>query len=175
MRARGPVGLMLVFLLSGAAGGLGAQSAAGDLDRNGQLRWAELEAFQRSLHGRVVYRHNRDSLAPHVFLAVGGGDCEDWANLTVAFVRYWGWEATVSAWLDQRSGHAVALVRSPLPTPAGYRTVNLGLIAGNGVYADPGPWVPVDYEVVGGFSSAISPGMTFAYVIEPETTYGRPM
>lgn len=92
---------------------LEALYAGADTDRDGYLTWREIQGFQRLLLRRYNYRNNATALRPDDFIALGGGDCEDWALVTCGLLRYWGWTGYVGAFYPPMggNGHAVCLVR----------------------------------------------------------------
>jgi hypothetical protein len=95
-------------------------------------------------------------LRPDEFMAQGGGDCDDWAELTCGLLRYWGWDPYVGCFASpsRDTGHAVCLVRAT-GVPAGFLfyTVTEGSVRGGRI--PEGRYVPVDYEVVGGITNAM--------------------
>lgn len=150
--------------------------ASADLDRSGTLSWHELHVFQRRLVEDYQYLRNSMALSPDLFLYEGGGDCEDWALMTVALARYWGWDAYVAGFFDSRSGHALALVRSPDPVPDYYFSWDIrGARTLKGDRVPDGRYVPVDYDFVGGFSSALRAGMELRHYMNPDRMYGVSM
>jgi len=152
--------------------------AGADTDRDGYLCWKEIEEFQGKLASRYQYRHNTTALRPDEFLARGGGDCEDWALVTCGLLRYWGWDGYVAALFPPGGGdgHALCMARRAEP-PRGfeYYRVEEGVYARDGEPVRPGYYVPIDYQVVGGSSSAVKRGWHLEAFYTPERIYGAPM
>jgi hypothetical protein len=150
--------------------------ADADTDRSGTLSWPELAAFQRRLMSSHRYRSNGYALHPVDFMKAGGGDCEDFSLVTVLLARFWGWDAYVACFFDRRSGHAIAMVRSPGPVPRNYQSFSLtGVRTLHGDSVPAGRYVPVDYEHVGSYSTALRAGMVMEYIMSPEQMYGEVM
>jgi len=149
-------------------------------DTNGddRLSWSELEAFQRWVYRGFRYEHNGTALAPDRFGAVGGGDCEDFALYTCGLLVFWGYECYIGVFAPpgqpySRIAHAVALMvvddpeRYPLsidlsdwysasvPASARKKTV-----------------IPIDYDVVGGFTNATPDPWALYTVYEATSIYG---
>jgi len=152
--------------------------AGADTDRDGYLCWKEIEEFQGKLASRYQYRHNTTALRPDEFVARGGGDCEDWALVTCGLLRYWGWDGYVAALFPPGGGdgHALCMARRAEP-PRGfeYYRVEEGVYARDGEPVRPGYYVPIDYQVVGGSSSAVKRGWRLEAFYTPERIYGAPM
>lgn len=147
--------------------------AAADVDRSGTLSWREFIIFQDRLYRSFSYIPINTALPPDEFLSRGGGNCVDWSLMTVAFARYWGWEAFVGAFFDAQSGHAVAFVRSPLAVPNDLMRINLrDARTQHGDLISDGTYVPVDYNQVGAYSSATRAGMRLEYFMNPDRMYG---
>lgn len=150
--------------------------AEADTNRNGNLDWDELRAFQGRLVREFPYRNNAVAYSPDVFLSAGSGDCEDFALFTCGLLRFWGIDSYLGS-LGHDSvavGHAVALI--PLSTvPEGfvYWDLDAGFTAAAG--GPPGIYVPVDYDHVGGLSNAVGPGWTLRWMRRPESVYGMRM
>ena len=150
--------------------------ANADTDRSGTLGWPELAAFQQRLMRSHRYRTNRYALHPVDFMNAGGGDCEDFSLMTVLLARFWGWDAYVACFFDRRSGHAIAMVRSPGGVPRHYQSFTLqGIETLHGDHVASGRYVPVDYEHVGSYSTALRAGMVMQYIMSPERMYGEVM
>lgn len=130
--------------------------AAADFNGNGRLSWEELAAFQITADSPFRYASNETVLRPDEFMAQGGGDCDDWAELTCGLLRYWGWDPYVGCFKSPSGdeAHAVCLVRVT-DVPAGF--VFYTVTGGNerGASIPGGRYVPVDYAVVGGISNAM--------------------
>jgi hypothetical protein len=148
-----------------------------DANRSDSLSWAELATFQRTIRSRYRYLSNETALSPDQFLAQGGGDCEDWAELTCGLLRYWGWEPYVGSFRSPAGdeAHAVCLVRvAEAERGFTYCDIPEGAVLTTGS-APAGRFVPVDYEVVGGFSSAMGSSWNLHALYVPERIYGSPM
>ncbi|MFP4212355.1 MAG: transglutaminase domain-containing protein, partial [Alkalispirochaeta sp.] len=149
-------------------------------DTNGddRLSWNELEAFQRWVKRRFRYEHNSTALPPDQFGAVGGGDCEDFALYTCGLLAYWGYECYVGVFVPagqpySQNAHAVALM--VVDDPAWYP-----------VTIDIGDWphatapassrtktvIPIDYDVVGGFTEATPDPWVLSTVYVATSIYG---
>jgi hypothetical protein len=150
-----------------------------DSNRDGTLSWNELEAFQRWVYRSFRYRNNATALAPHEFGVAGGGDCEDFALYTCGLLAYWGYECYIGSFapVKNRAGgvsHAVALLVVSGPEPYDF-TIKLR-------DADPMPpgargrhVIPIDYDVVGGFTNATPDPWILRAVYEPTEIYGSYM
>ena len=152
--------------------------AAADCDRDGQLSWREVRIFQNWMKTRFVYRSNERALAPDVFLEEGGGDCEDWALFTCGMLRYWGWDAYLGTAGPQHRrrnsiGHAFTFIKTD-EVPGGFEWFEL-YSGGWGFNVPTGKYVPVDYEVVGGYSSAVRRRWVIDGISAPESNYGEIM
>jgi hypothetical protein len=138
-----------------------------DENYDAELSWGELAHFQDRLFRTYAYKSNGYALHPEEFLRSGGGDCEDWALLTAALLRYWN----VSSWIasvDSEAGsHAVVFIRyakwmgnvtriTVEPSPTGQAET----------------YVPIDYSHVGGFSNAVRGSFRITDIWEPERIYG---
>lgn len=146
---------------------------AADMNGNARLEWEEIERFQSQLFSEFAYRENDTALAPHRFLSEGGGDCEDWALVTAALLRFWGIECLVGIVVDGKSSgsHAVALMRSYSP-PAGAETLHVHeWMIRHVPNGQRGLYVPVDYDSVGAMSSPVGPDYWYIWVDRPEFLY----
>ena len=150
--------------------------AAADSNGDEVLSWREVEEFQSRLFHSMRYEHNATALRPDLFLAAGGGDCEDFALVTAALFRYWGREAYIAS-IESADGtfHAVAFVPARGPgvpaKPLHYQTVEYS----GSRHVPPGDYIPIDYQHVGAFSNAVVAPATLFAVDVPETLYGRTM
>lgn len=145
----------------------------GDLNRNGQIDWSEISHFQSSIMQTFAYALNDTALRPDTFWTVRQGDCEDFALMTAAFLNYWGWDAIVAGLFDRYSGHAIALVRADGTIPSEYLSWQLeGAVSSAGTGIPHGIYVPIDYQQVGGFSSAVRAGMIMRDYFIPQEIYG---
>jgi hypothetical protein len=147
--------------------GLERLYAGADTDRDGALSWEEISAFQGRLQRSFAWRRNDTVLRPDEFLALRGGDCEDWAELACGLLRYWGYEPYVGCFEPSGggSGHAICLVRVDEPPP-GFRifTVDQG-----------DRFVPIDYDRVGDITNAMSADWPLKGIYVPEALYGNRM
>lgn len=148
-----------------------------DRDGDGVLSWGEIAGFQSRLARTCAYRANAQALRPDEFLAQGGGDCEDWALFACGLLRYWGWDPYVGSFAGSAlgAGHAVCLARVA-ERPSRFRAWSVptdGSLGGEPVKA--GWYVPIDYEVVGGLSSAVEEGWRLRVIWTPERLYGERM
>lgn len=160
-----------------ADSGLEALYRGADRDGDGTLEWSEIAAFQSRIARICAYRANATALRPDEFLAEGGGDCEDWALFACGLLRYWGWDPYVGSFAasERGTGHAVCLARVA-ERPSRFRAWLVeadGCLGGEPVKA--GWYVPIDYEVVGGLSSAVEDGWRLRVIWTPEPLYGEPM
>ena len=141
-----------------------------DSDRSGILSWPEVGAFQRQLTRKFEYKHNTSALRPDEFIEEGGGDCEDWALMTCGLFRYWGYESYVGA-LGNSSAtdrHAVALIPQQ-HKPADWTYYHLeGFRTWSGSLLPTAYYIPIDYDLVGGLSSAVGKGHKLERVYNPE-------
>jgi hypothetical protein len=149
--------------------------AAADYDKNGTLSWRELQIFQNWMKQRFVYRSNELALPPDRFLEEGGGDCEDWALFTCGMLRYWGWDAYLGTAGPHRrrrnsSGHAFTFVRVD-EVPEGFAWFEVTPREW-GFRIPSGKYVPVDYDVVGGYSNAVRGKWIIDGISTPEENYG---
>jgi hypothetical protein len=148
-----------------------------DANRNGQLDWAEVSAFQSRLERRYSYMSNELALRPDQFQAEGGGDCEDWALFTCGLLRYWGWDPWIGSLAPSENavGHAVCLVRVPDRPSRGtwWSVEDDGTLGGYPVKA--GWYVPIDYDTVGSLSNAVGDGWKLRAIWEPESIYEKRM
>jgi len=152
--------------------------AGADTDRDGYLCWKEIRQFQGGLTRRYEYQNNMTALRPDEFLSQGGGDCEDWALVTCGLLRYWGWDGYVAAFYPPGGGdgHALCMVRwTDMPRGFDYYTVESGSTTVDSQPVHPGYYVPIDYEVVGGCSSAVKQNWLLTTFYTPEKIYGRVM
>jgi hypothetical protein len=157
--------------------GLESLYAGADTNRDGELSWPEIEAFQRALKARCRYAANETALRPDEFLAQGGGDCEDWALVSCGLMRYWGLTTYVGAFSppDGGAGHAVCLVRAG-EMPSSYAWYDItSATTWDGGEVQPGRYVPVDYESVGHTSNAVGDSWRLDHFFVPERAYGRSM
>lgn len=143
-----------------------------DVDRDGELSWKELRRFQAEVYRSFRYESNATALRPEEFFVAGGGDCEDFAIFSAAMLAYWGWEAYVASLsTNPNDAHAVVFVRvKRVPSWASFYEVSAG--PEDPRFAASGIFVPVDYDVVGGLSDAVTPGSTVTDIVVPTEWYG---
>lgn len=147
-----------------------------DIDHSGVLSWDEVETFQQYIFQKYQYLSNKTALRPDSFLAQGGGDCEDWALLSCEFFRYWGWDAFVAGFFNEKEGHAVCFVRGDTTIPDTYIKYYISetrTLEGDSI--SEGWYVPVDYFAVGSYSNAVQAGMKLTEYLTPYKIYGVPM
>jgi hypothetical protein len=144
-----------------------------DVDHSGILTWDEVETFQQYIFQKYKYLSNSTALRPDSFLTQGGGDCEDWALLSCEFFRYWGWDAFVAGFFNEKEGHAVCFVKAEQVIPDAYIKYYLSgdrTLEGDSIPA--GWYVPVDYFAVGSYSNAVEAGMKLTEYLTPYKVYG---
>ncbi|HOV39092.1 MAG TPA: WYL domain-containing protein [Spirochaetales bacterium] len=154
------------------------QYLAADLNRSGRLSFEELEAFQKKTVLAFKYQENELALRPDKFIAAGGGDCEDFALYTAGLLRFWGWESYIGLLRPEYEspGHAVCLSYETEPFSESYVYYNLqSWTTVDGTALKPGFYVPIDYEYVGGISSAVKKGWKLREVYTPEKAWGLQM
>lgn len=147
-----------------------------DTDGSGGLTWDEVQRFQSFTYRHFRYLANDTALRPDDFVAQGGGDCEDFALYSCEFFRFWGWPAFVAGFFLGNEGHAVCFVRAEAAVPTLYLSYPLAgrrTLEGDPIPA--GTYVPVDYDQVGGYSSAVKAGMELKDYFTPAKIYGVPM
>jgi transglutaminase-like putative cysteine protease len=145
-----------------------------DSDRNGHLSWREVAEFQRNTYRTYAYRYNNTALDPSDFLREGGGDCEDFALYTCGMLRFWGWNCKVAGFYPPGGGygHAIAMVWSAAPINGyGYIRIDKGREVGN-TYMQAGYWIPIDYDSIGDYSSAMGDDWELWNLDDPEDLYG---
>ncbi len=141
-----------------------------DENKNGDLEWAELEAFQSKIHREYKYIDNEPVLRPDEFIRAGGGDCDDWSEMTAGLLRFYGQEPYIARFGRTKViGHALCLVRvKPGTFPERYMYYEL---SGFGK-APAGIYIPIDYEVVGGLSG-VDRRWKISGIDVPEEMYGE--
>lgn len=143
--------------------------ASADVDGDGLIVWAEVTLFQRRLLATYGYRTNEHALAASEFVGTRGGDCEDWAIVTVGMLAWWGVHAVVGVVESDSGTHAVALV----PVPETPRSV--GTFTRVGHDGTSTIYVPIDYGEVGGFSTAVRGPWRLTRVYDAAAIVGRRM
>lgn len=124
-----------------------------DANADGVIDWGEIETFQQTVFESFEYRHNQRVLDPAEFIYHRGGDCDDFATFSAAFLEYHGYDAYVMA-VEQKgdptSAHAVAALYLGEHTyEAGYQSVSGGALYTGGTHPS-GNYVMIDYWRVGG-------------------------
>jgi predicted transglutaminase-like cysteine proteinase len=143
-----------------------------DLDHDDELSWRELRKFQEAVFRDFRYESNGKALRPEEFFLTGGGDCEDFAIFSAAMLTYWGWDAYVASMgTNDNDAHAVVFIKVDRP-PAWASFYEIPKGTGNPRFAASGTFVPVDYDVVGGLSNAVTPGSTVTDIVVPRAWYG---
>jgi hypothetical protein len=140
--------------------------ALADRNRNGDIDWPEIERFQTELMRSYNYKSNQTALRPDEFLQQGGGDCEDFALLTAGLLRFWGVPVAVASVQSAAGYHAIALVETTR-VPAGYTHLRVTDKTRGEIN-----YVPIDYDNVGRFSSAVAREYTVSNIWIPEEIYG---
>jgi hypothetical protein len=142
--------------------------AKADRNRDGNLDWPEIRAFQNELHREFRYVTNHTALRPDAFLRNGGGDCEDWAIVAAGLLQFWQVPVYIAAITSDAGRHAVALVQTDKP-PAGalYFTFAEHWNLPDSTY------VPIDYHVVGGLTDAVAGEYWIDEVWRPEEIYDQ--
>ncbi len=150
-----------------------------DRDGDGRLSRSELEYFQGWVYRSFRYEENGAALAPDRFGAVGGGDCEDFALYTCGLLAYWGYECYVGGFSPVgkpfgRGSHGVALL---VVHDAGPQDVTIKLNDASSIppAARGKTVIPIDYDVVGGFTNATPDPWMLVAVYEPTEIYGSNM
>ncbi len=138
-----------------------------DSNNDGRISVDELKSFQHWLVGNYKYKSNTTALHPNVFLAQGGGDCEDFAIMTTCMLNFHGVVAYVAGFGRVTvNKHAVCIVQVTNDEEPGYLFYTL---EGWGIPA--GIYIPVDYETVGGLN-AIDRRWKIARINIPVNIYG---
>ncbi|MFP4409633.1 MAG: WYL domain-containing protein [Spirochaetaceae bacterium] len=147
-----------------------------DLDGDDELSWSELRQFQREVYRDFRYESNGKALRPEEFFVAGGGDCEDFAIFSAAMLTYWGWDAYVASMsTNDNDAHAVVFIKVDQPPSwASYYEIPSGT-AGNPRFAASGTFVPVDYDVVGDVTNAVTPGSRVTDIVVVNAWYGLPI
>jgi hypothetical protein len=151
---------------------------AADLDGSGKLSFTELEAFQKATYRNFSYIDNDYALRPDLFLAAGGGDCEDFALYTAGLLRFWGWEPYIASFAPSSHGigHAVCLSFEEGSIPAAYSYYTLSSwTTMDGAALKPGRYIAIDYDIVGGLTNAVGKSWKLRSVYRPEAIYGMEM
>lgn len=124
-----------------------------DENRDGVIDWGEIETFQQTVFETFQYRSNGRVLDPAEFMRYGGGDCDDFATFSAAFLEYHGYDGyvmTVERDGDPDSLHAVAALYIGDDTyQAGYHAVDAGPLYAGGSHPG-GNYVLIDYWKIGG-------------------------
>jgi transglutaminase-like putative cysteine protease len=141
------------------------------------LDWDEIRSFQKRLYAAYRYQHNNTALSPDQFVAQGGGDCDDWAIMTVSMLQYWGIKAYVGSFFspeDRAIGHAVALV-SVSTVPSGFRSYHLADWTEYHTKQPlpDGDYVPIDYTAVGDTTNAMASSWVLTSACEAVRMYGE--
>jgi hypothetical protein len=150
-----------------------------DLNGDNRLSWNELQTFQNWVYQNFRYQANTTALAPDDFGVAGGGDCEDFSLYTCGLLSFWGYESYVGVFAPQAnpnsfSNHAVALLvvdkpaqfQSPIKLTADHRfpaTAHAKTV------------IPIDYQVLDGFTNATPNPWVLIAVYEPHKIYGATM
>jgi len=144
-----------------------------DLDSSGTLSWDEVEQFQKYVFRNYTYFRSQTALSPQDFQARGGGDCKAFSLISAEFFRFWGWTAWVATFFNSTAGHAICVVRADSTAPARYYRFHFtGRKTVEGDQVPDGDYVPIDYDIVGGFSTALEAGMKMRDLFTPRKIYG---
>jgi len=145
-----------------------------DIDKSGKLSLSELTIFQQNLTKNYKYIDNNIALRPDKFLALGGGDCEDWALLTAALCNFWGIDAYIACFFgNEEYGHAICVIKYENNIPFQHIFWQFkNLFTNEGHSIPDGIYIPIDYQFVGSVSSALSAGMKLKYLFIPSQMYG---
>lgn len=143
---------------------------AADKNKNASLDWKELEDFQMMIHKKYKYLDNEPVLRPDEFIRAGGGDCDDWSEMTAGLLRFWGLEPYIARFGRTKViGHALCLLKVEEGNfPERYMYYE---ISGFGK-APAGIYIPIDYEKVGGLSG-VDRRWKISHISVPEDIYGE--
>jgi hypothetical protein len=146
-----------------------------DIDGNGKISIIELQHFQNYIFRTYKYQNNTTALPPAQFIKAGGGDCEDFAIMTAEFLIFWGETCLVGGLYNSRTGHAIALLKIDV-VPKDCVSIN---IPSNSYYAKmgvpEGNYIPIDYNYVGGYSTATEAGMKLKIIWSSREIIGEAM
>ncbi len=148
---------------------------AADSNRNLELSWDEIQNFQNELVKCYTYKPNLTALNPVVFVAEGGGDCEDFALVTAGLIRFWDGLPYIAGFAPgpHAEGHAVCLVYSEVEPDSGtYYVIDEPAFVWSGENAPAGYYIPIDYEYVRSTSNAMGSGWYLQTLYGPEKMYG---
>ena len=146
-----------------------------DLDSSMSVSLHELQCFTTYIVRCFQYRSNDTALSPNDFFVQKGGDCEDFAIMTSEFLIFWGYDSYIAAFHNSRVGHAICLFRLER-IPKGYLSFDLESSSDySGVRVPSGSYVPIDYNYVGGFSSATEANMTLTGIYRAPDLIGQVM
>ena len=152
---------------------------AADADYNERISWNEVQAFQTAVYQQFEYINNDTALPPDHFLAAGGGDCEDFSLFTCGMLEYWGmecWVGHLAPAANPRGDHGHAVVLVPVDSvPRGFRSVVIADTVDMPERARNRVMVPIDYEIVGGFTEATPRRWVLLRLYEPVKIYGLVM
>jgi len=155
-----------------------ARYLAADTDNNGKLSYRELENFAKNMQTYVTYKSNDIALRPDIFLAEGGGDCEDFALYVAGLLRFWGWQPYIACFDPPvGSGHAVCFsYEGSGGFPKSYNWYTLsGKKTWDGTLLPDGKYIPIDFEYVGKLSNAVGEGWELRHIFIPEKIWGLKM
>ena len=145
-----------------------------DANADGVINWGEIKTFQQTVFETFQYRLNGRVLDPAEFMRYGGGDCDDFATFSAAFLEYHGYDAyvmVVERTGDPSSAHAVAALYLGEDTyEAGYHSIEAGPLYSGGSHGG-GNYVLLDYWKVGG---TIDRYDTLSHVARVDGVVGEP-
>ncbi len=124
-----------------------------DANADGAIDWGEIGNFQKAVFETFQYRTNERVLDPAEFMYYGGGDCDDFATFSAAFLEHHGYDGYVMV-LERdgapESSHAVAALYLGEDTyEPGYHSIGGGALYAGGRHPA-GNYVLIDYWKIGG-------------------------
>ena len=154
--------------------------AGADKNNDFRLSWQEIQLFQNNLYYSYKYRNNSKALRPDEFVNRGGGDCEDWALMTSGLLTYWGYRSYIGIFepRSRRTAHAICFLYTTKKPPGSYTYIHLTSITGykeNNKDVRPGYYIPIDYNVVGGYSNAMGRNWFLVNIDNPKDIYDAPL
>jgi len=138
-----------------------------DKDGDGWLSPIEIVDFVTKWNNLFRYTHNVWALTPTEFHKSKAGDCEDIAIFIADFFNYWTVPAYVGGIESKLGGHAIVLM--------GVHEAVDGFInfyVAPGTYVEEGYYIPIDYDVIGGFSDAVGENWYMGDVWTTGNIYG---
>ena len=150
--------------------------ANADRDNNFKLSWREIQKFQNSLRYKYKYRNNNKALHPDEFISRGAGDCEDWPLMTGGLLTYWGHKSYIVIFSSpgNKSAHAVCFLYTAFKQPDYHTSIYLTDTARYKAFnknVRPNYYIPIDYNVVGGYSRVMGRNWRLIYIDTPNKIY----